>query len=403
MYFINDYVGFATSRIGRYYQTIDGGDTWEAHTDPAMMDLNDVYFVDSSHGFISGDDGFFMRTVNGGISWTSMNCSSEVYEMKFTDINTGYALASGFLTNGFLVKTTNAGSSWFPVGMDDIESYAFLDGNSVIGTGVTGRLLKSTNAGVTWSNYTSSVSYADFVDIHFPSTATGYAIGYMGEVVKTEDTGENWQLLPQGPFQRLNGVWFTSDTEGFVSGSSSLYATADGGITWSEQFFSGTSYHTIISIWFIDQYKGFLGCDGSGFFQTADGGNTWTKIEYMTGFHDAIWFTGSSTGYLAGSYGKIMKTSNAGAVPVITLEKPVAAYTLFPNPAMNEITLLMNHDITAFQPAKVTLYSAGGAIISSNVFSTPEIRLDISTLSPGIYILQINTAGKVETKKIVKI
>lgn len=527
IYFVNDFVGFATSRLGRYYQTIDGGDTWDSHTDPTMMDLNDVYFVDASHGFIAGDDGFFMRTVNGGISWTSMNCYSEVREMKFIDETTGFAIASEFLGTGHLVKTTNAGSSWFPVGMDDIESYAFVDDNTVIGTGGMGRLLKSTNAGVTSSNYTSSVTYADFVDIHFPSTATGYAIGYMGEIVKTDDAGENWQLLPQGPAQRLNGVWFTSNTNGFVSGDSSLYTTADGGITWSklpivfpgwmteiffvnseigyligegdgliykttdggtswnllyqdelhwprsiyfvnpdtgyvalgtsilktsnggidwtetvlsnteyvlllsiffptadvgyaggfggkiykttdggntwnEQIFSETSYHTIISIWFIDQYKGFLGGDGSGFFQTADGGNSWTKLEYMTGFHDAIWFTNSSTGYLAGSYGKIMKTSNAGAVPATALEKPGSAYTLYPNPAMYEITLSANHNINSMHPAQVMLFNSSGALISSHEIVNPKIRLDISKLSPGIYYLRIKTASQIETKKLVK-
>lgn len=524
VFFINDYIGYATSRIGRYYKTIDGGDSWVMYTDPATMDLYDVYFVDSNTGFISGRDGFFMRTTNGGNTWTSGNCGCEVTEMMFINGLTGFAIATEFLGNTYLVKTTNAGSSWFPAGMENIESYQFIDENTVIGTGGMGRLLKSTDAGTTYTNYSSAATYADFVDIQFPSFETGYAVGYMGEIVKTTDAGDTWQLLPQGPAQRLNGIWFTSNTKGFVSGDSSLYSTTDGGMswsklpivfpgwmtkiffvnsntgyligegdgliykttdggdtwnniyqheykwprsiyfinedtgyvaletsvlkttnggidwtetelsnteyvllldiffptpevgyaggfggkiyktsdagtTWTEQFFSENSYHTIISIHFIDQYKGFIGGDGSGFFQTADGGNSWTKIQYMTGFHDDICFTSSSTGYIVGSYGKIMRTSNAGAVPIMAPETPSTDYSIYPNPACEEITI---SGVFQGRKSSITIYSSNGKCLVNDHVIDASGKVDVSHFLPGLYLITITSGNIVETKKLLK-
>jgi len=525
VFFVNDYIGYATSKIGRYYKTTDGGDSWVMNIEPAWMDLYDVYFVDLNNGFISGRDGFFMRTTNGGNTWTSSNCGCEVREMHFINGTTGYAINEQLLGDTYLVKTTNAGNSWVQVGMENIEAFEFINQNTIIGSGRMGRLLKSTNAGSTYTNYTTAATYANFADIHFPSFQTGYAVGYFGEIVKTSNAGDTWQLLPQGPSLRLNSIWFTSENTGFVTGDSSIYQTTDGGYTWRklpisfpawmtdlffvnetigyvigeatgvvykttdggetwnlvyeheyksprslyfinadtgyvaletsilktidggiqwtetelsnteyvlimdmffptpeigyaggfggkiyktidggstwvEQYFSQATYHTITSVWFIDQYKGFIGGDGSGFFQTADGGNTWTKIEYMTGFHDAMWFTNSSTGYLAGSYGKIMRTFNAGAVPVIAPVKPELNIRIYPNPACDEIVI---SGLQTGAKTEISIFTSNGKCLADRIVLPQSGKLDVSSYQPGLYIVFFKTGNRLESRKLMKL
>lgn len=523
--FANHIRGIATTRLGKYYITNDGGETWTANTQPAMVDLVDSYFLNENVCYVSGRFNFFMKSTDGGLTWESFNCHVPVKNLIFKDENTGFGLSDEFFYgDGLIYKTSNGGHTWIPTEIEFCNAFTFSDDTTLYAVGESGRLLKSQDNGVTYYNYNHAVTYADFSDIHFPCADTGYAVGFFGEIVKSTDAGKNWELLPQGPFQRLNGVWFTSADHGFVTTDSSIYATANGGISWSkvleapgwmtdiqflnthtgyvigegdgliyrtndggitwqmlyqdevnwprgmhfvnsdtgyvalnytvikttdggntwnltnlypddpyclflEVFFinaqigyvTGSCYEATIfktndggntwieqtfadnhfaglSLYFLDENKGFLGCDGNGFFQTNDGGETWTRLEYMTGYHDAITFSPDGSGYVAGSRGKIMKTNNKGMVPVISPDKPTSCFTLYPNPAMEEIILTSEN---LYSTVSVSIYNSSGKCVYNNKFEGKRIQINTSALISGLYFVRINSAKGTEVKKVV--
>lgn len=85
-------------------------------------------------------------------------------------------------------------------------------------------------------------------------------------------------------------------------------------------------------------------------------------------------------------------------------EKPNADWVLYPNPAKNKLNLILN----AQQASEVNFHlydSQGATILQKNIEVNPGINLkslDISNLKPGMYFLQGNLNGQVQTFKMIK-
>jgi len=70
---------------------------------------------------------------------------------------------------------------------------------------------------------------------------------------------------------------------------------------------------------------------------------------------------------------------------------------LFPNPAKDEVFIQSKHEIQ-----KVRMLSHLGEVLMEKEFADHEIRLDVSILKPGVYIVEIETgAGKAVRKLVV--
>lgn len=313
--FANESRGIATSRAGKYYLTNDGGNSWIGRTSPMETHFWNATYSDDNHCFVAGQGGDFMRSSNGGNTWEYFNCGTSLDRMSFRDNQTGYALSSSeylVLGSRFLYKTINGGSSWFPLGLDNLSAVCLKGNDTIVAVGTAGRLLVTADDGATYTNYNKSISYDNFSDIHFPSADTGYATGYLGDIVKTVDAGESWELLPHGPFQYLHSVSFTDNNRGFVTADSSVYLTTDGGLTWNRIFSSHYCMH-LTDIIFVDQYTGFvIGESNGGIYRTDHGGFTWNLIyEFSYESPRSIYFLDKDTGFVALS-SSVMRTTDGG-------------------------------------------------------------------------------------------
>ena len=84
--------------------------------------LEAVDFPSTSIGYAvgNGPKTVILKTTTGGSSWKELNPSfpwqaSELHDVKFIDINTGFAVGGTFLNGnwkGTILKTTNGGSDW---------------------------------------------------------------------------------------------------------------------------------------------------------------------------------------------------------------------------------------------------------------------------------------------------
>ena len=514
IWFPSETTGYAACSMGTVMKSTNGGLTWTASVNQNMLEMKDVFFLDNNTGFVAGEQGYSMRTINGGMNWTSTGSNYNLKEMNFINGMTGYAISGSSL-----VKTTNAGTTWTSVGMDNIWSFDFINENTVFGTGSIGRLFKSTDQGATSENFNPSVTYDNFNDIHFPTQSTGYAVTWEGEIVKTTDAGSSWSVISSGQFERILSVWFTDATTGYIATGNSAYKSTDGGSTWNEMalmhpdvyfkeimfvnqntgFISGesdglilrtddeglswnviyenslswpraihfldpdTGYvasdHSVIktvdggqtwtefndfdpenlfySISFVNANTGFVGSLFSKLYRTTDGGETWTDLSDTSRFYPVtslfftsettgymssgnlfqtndggatwvmlgyittspkIWFTDNQTGYLAGSAGTILKTNNAGAVPVLSPDTPASQFTLFPNPATNEVTLTSN---TITSEVNVAIYNSSGSCVFDQNHGEKTIKINTSSFTAGLYFIRINTLKGTEVKKLV--
>ena len=79
------------------------------------------------------------------------------------------------------------------------------------------------------------------------------------------------------------------------------------------------------------------------------------------------------------------------AVPNIVQEKQLQ---LYPNPTQNELTISSTTTIT-----HITIANLIGQTLYNNEYNTPEVKVNVAGLSPGIYLIRINDT---EVRKFVK-
>lgn len=100
-----------------------------------------------------------------------------------------------------------------------------------------GWVLRSEDGGYSWQRKSPTNDF--FTDIHFPTTTTGYICGRSGTLLKTTDSGKNWETIRKGGStkprkQAFNALWFRSENEGWLVGEGGLFwQTKDGGHTWT--------------------------------------------------------------------------------------------------------------------------------------------------------------------------
>lgn len=209
-----------------------------------------------------------------------------------------------------------------PVGATLRWCQAF-DANTWYIVGYNGNFGKTTNAGADWTfmapgtpggNYATYGYYMTLYDAHFFNMNTGIACGSYGSVIKTTDAGASWTTYYIGSTPTLYSIHFINNNTGFVSGSTTrdVSKTTNGGVNWTD--ISGNiSGSTKYSLYAIDQDIIMVGETGGDIWRTTNGGTTWTENAMSGGTMYCINFLNSNTGFACGSSTTVKKTTNAGA------------------------------------------------------------------------------------------
>jgi len=104
--------GWAANVSGRFYRSIDDGQTWiQGDLPGSSILINDMDFFDVSIGYAVGWWGFAARSDDGGMTWTELPMPNG--DDKFTDI---YLLGANELwlstTNGVAYYSATGGQNW---------------------------------------------------------------------------------------------------------------------------------------------------------------------------------------------------------------------------------------------------------------------------------------------------
>ncbi|MFC2028298.1 YCF48-related protein [Chloroflexota bacterium] len=268
--------------------TSDAGATWvDQYPGFAIGTLNTVIFTDDSTGYIGGQDWtgskpIILRTENNGLVWNRMDLSdipAMIHEIYFSPGGIGWSV--GFHENG-------------------------------------GSLMQRSSDGIAWIKQDHSPhEIASLFGITFPSNKIGYAIGTQGRdnppkpyVIKSTDAGETWSELDvplKGAF--LYDVFFLDDLNGVIVGGFSgndgvILVTGDGGESWKLTRIKGSSvyfnsiilYRSLLLVFGND--CGNLGCNAL-VLASDDSGESWQEILRLEGKINAIGTDQTSQGPLA--------------------------------------------------------------------------------------------------------
>ncbi|MCK9270436.1 MAG: T9SS type A sorting domain-containing protein [Bacteroidales bacterium] len=85
--------------------------------------------------------------------------------------------------------------------------------------------------------------------------------------------------------------------------------------------------------------------------------------------------------------------------PQTIMELPAARFRVFPNPAVNSITVQMDGNTTESKPCLITIFSANGMKVMQQQVLDNQMQIDISALPAGQYLLSV--AGEKEKGAVV--
>ncbi|MBC8145529.1 MAG: hypothetical protein H7X80_08075 [bacterium] len=250
----------------------------------------------------------------------------------------------------FIALTTIASSQeWMQVACNQwsIDSY---DGQLYHSVGEHGSILRSTDAGATWTQLTSHTRRT-LAAVKHASGPLAIAVGDSGTIRRTTDGGYTWRIVRWTTDQHLRGVdnlgenfWLAVGFNGTVARSTN----AGGGF---DTIPSGITAH-LNAIDIVDGETMIAVGDSGLVFTTADSGATWTR--HPTGVSSTlrtVTFLNRNDGFVAGDNGVLLRTSDGGLT-------------------WNHIT---GHDVTTI--LSVAIPSRGSIIVGGITASNVPLRV----------------------------
>lgn len=264
--FVNNQIGYATGINGTLLKTIDGGSSWSAMNTGTTQHLNSVNFpVDANTGYIGGIGPTLLKTTDGGLTWTpQFVAEGSVKAIVFpNDDVTGY-VSTIYGTLGYIYKTIDGGLNWTRVlYLEDAFLYSMsfpLDDQvgyiANYDTYTQHGIWKTIDGGVNWDFITQGLTAVP-VAVDFPvDVNTGLAVGFSGSVMKTTDAGATWTEGSLGVDASMRDLDFINNNVGYAVGSGGVIVkTSDGGSASIESLY----LHPIAS-GSINTFTDMVGC-----------------------------------------------------------------------------------------------------------------------------------------------
>ena len=342
------------------WKTTDAGTTWTKQTTALFNDPdsfnNFVYFWDANNGVTMGDPagGYFeiYTTTNGGTNWVRTG-SAAIPAPVSSGSGTTFILEAG-LTNQF---TVTGNTLW-------------------LGT-TFGRILKTTDKGLTWTAINTPVP--------------GFSGGPGTNAPANFNANQDWK----------------SDLVGTITDNEfNYYRTADGGTTWVQDV---NGIPLSFDFAYVPGSVSTVVCTGEDVDKTSrfnaysfDDGLTWTQCAQQNGSYGGIYEIRSPTvGWLSGftvssSVGGIWRMTGS-QLPTQTFSAD-KLFTATPNPTSNKL------DLSGANINQVQITDILGKIVFNNNYSSlSNVELNIAEFTSGIYMVKVtNNEGISSVVKVVK-
>jgi len=252
--------------------------------------------------------GVFVST-NNGVNWSSKSTgiiTNRVTSLYASGTNI-YAITAG----GEFFISTNSGNNWSQssAGITSLNLYALsVSGSNIFISSYGGGAFLSTNGGSSWSAVNSGLPTANLWTV-FADGASTFA-GYTGGIYKSTNNGANWTSSGLSG-EDVRVIYKSGSTIFAGADEGKLWATTDGGTTWSPRHISLTTRR--ITSLLSSGSKLFAGTEVDGIFMSTNGGTNWSSAGQPNGNVYAFSLIEyASSIFTSNGYG-ISKTTNDGA------------------------------------------------------------------------------------------
>jgi photosystem II stability/assembly factor-like uncharacterized protein len=258
---------------GRFFRTANGGQSWDTvhvpFIDPMTDFLVDMQFVNKDIGFACGGSGFsliqsiLMRTTNGGSTWDSVTSNiPEAIELHGVDFKiTGNGLKGVVYSYSALLRSDDSGKTLIqinkPAANYTIEAAVYLGDSTILITGLNYlsnrvEINKTYNWGASWQLvYSDSLNYSSLA----LNGSNGFATSWKGYIVKTTDAGNTWTKMKiAGDSVNFTKVKYGGDGYPYLLATNLVYAggyvfgSDNNGQTWHSVLVDSANWLTDISM-----------------------------------------------------------------------------------------------------------------------------------------------------------
>jgi photosystem II stability/assembly factor-like uncharacterized protein len=330
MKFVNLNLGFLQKDLYHLFRTTNGGYNWE-QTEINSNNIKEIEFENESTGYMIENFPYlkFFKTTNSGINWIQQYTYTSTFKYRqFINFEIkGNIFYINAYCSGSVLKSTNKGYSWTDFslynGPTQFNSISFANAQ----TGFIGAydlfLLKTTNSGSNWvldSNFHYNYTWGlgNIKKIQFVNENTGWLLADTG-FFKTTNIGANWNYF-YTDFYKPNNFFFINSNTGWVikdtvnqsNNNTYIYKTINGGQNFILQSILDVSWSTDIK--FGDSQYGYISLDfmfGSpNLYRTTNGGDIWQGIE--VGRITSICIINRNITFVTQEHGSIYKTTDGG-------------------------------------------------------------------------------------------
>ncbi|HLP10640.1 MAG TPA: YCF48-related protein [Flavobacteriales bacterium] len=208
--------------------------------------------------------------------------SKNLVDIQFTSADTGYVLGDNSV-NAFLLKTIDGGLTWteltLPLSFANRLYFMNNDRGYVIAGGVPVKLLKTIDGGVTWTGEFLDSSFV-VMDFGMFNDSMGFYMNNAGRLRQIVSSGDDYSYIAD----TCDGsdIEITDPFTGYIAGNNYVLKTTNSGVSWNTMPTGLTNDIYPFTFSFASNSKGYLSTrDVSGMgeiFITTNGAVSWTPV-----------------------------------------------------------------------------------------------------------------------------
>jgi len=228
---------FAVGERGRIFRRKTGSAEWIAMVSPTESSLTNIRFANDQLGLAVGHDQVILRTTDAGETWTQVNIDIEaetpLFDVMF--VSPDYAIAVG--AYGLYMESRDGGQSWDARAISDLDwhhnAIQKLSDTTLLIAGEAGTVLRSEDAGESWT--VVPVSYqGSYFGAQALSENQVLIFGMRGHVLRSDDAGRSFVEVNHEGLSSLFGACACRDGKlRLVGQNGTVMTSSDNGQTFT--------------------------------------------------------------------------------------------------------------------------------------------------------------------------